>query len=83
MLVIEEATEDLVQNILNCCPECDAPGFQIDEVESGLPCRLCNMPTRSTLAFKYKCAVCDFVERKLNPHGKEKEDRMYCDVCNP
>lgn len=83
MQVIGEATDKLLQNILNCCPECDTPGFQIDEVESGLPCGLCSMPTRSTLAFKYKCSKCHFVERKLNPHGKVNEDPMYCDICNP
>jgi hypothetical protein len=83
MKVIEEATDNLIQNILNCCPACDAPGFQVDEVESGLPCGLCSMPTRSTLAFKYRCSVCNSIERKLNPHGKENENPMYCDLCNP
>ena len=83
MQVIGEATNHLIQNILNCCPKCDTPGFQIDEVESGLPCQLCSMPTRSTLAFIYKCQACNYTERKLNPHGKVKEDPMYCDLCNP
>lgn len=83
MNVIAQATEELLGNILNCCPECDMPGFQIDEVESGLPCGLCSMPTRSTLAFKFKCSVCNAIERKMNPHGKKTEDPMYCDVCNP
>lgn len=83
MNVIAEATENLVKNILSCCPECDIPGFQVEEVESGLPCGLCTLPTRSTLAFKCKCSTCDFEERIYYPHGKEKEDPMYCDVCNP
>lgn len=81
--VIAQATEELVNNIVNCCPECDTPGFQVDEVESGLPCELCNRPTRSTLAFRYKCSTCDFEERSYFLHGKEKEDLMYCDSCNP
>lgn len=83
MNVIAQATENLVENIVNCCPECDMPGFQVDEVESGLLCELCNLPTRSTLAFKYKCSTCDFEVRNYYPHGKEKEDPMYCDMCNP
>jgi len=83
MNVIAQATDNLVDNIVNCCPTCDTPGFQVDEVESGLPCGLCTLPTRSTLAFKYKCSTCDFEERKYYPHGKEKEDPMYCDICNP
>lgn len=83
MDVIAQAAEDLVDNIMNCCPECDIPGFQVEKVESGLPCGLCSMPTRSTLAFKYKCSVCNAVEKKLNPNGKKTEDPMYCDDCNP
>jgi hypothetical protein len=83
MRVIEEATENLIQNILNICPKCDTPGFQVDEVEAGLPCGLCSTPTRSTLAFIYKCKACNCSERKLNPYGKVKEDPMYCDMCNP
>lgn len=83
MNVIAQATEDLLDNIINCCPICDTPGFQVDEVESGLPCGLCSLPTRSTLAFKFKCSGCDFEERKYYPHSKKKEDPMYCDMCNP
>lgn len=83
MAVIAQATEKLLENILNCCPSCDTPGFQVEEVESGLPCGLCALPTRSTLAFKYKCRKCGCEERKYYPHGKEKEDPMYCDICNP
>jgi hypothetical protein len=83
MEVIYLATEDLIKNSINCCPECDTPGFQVEKVEPGLPCGLCGFPTRSTLAYKYKCSTCNAVERKFNPHGKEKEDPMYCDSCNP
>ena len=83
MEVIAQATDDLVKNINSCCPVCDTPGFQVDEVESGLPCSLCSLPTQSTLAFKYKCASCNHEERKLYPHGKENEEPMYCNLCNP
>lgn len=83
MDVIKEATEDLIKNIVSCCPECDTPGFQVNEVLPGLLCALCSLPTKSTLAFKYKCLKCDNEERKNYPYGKEKEDPMFCHFCNP
>ncbi len=83
MEVIAQATDDLIKNINNCCPVCDAPGFQVDEVEAGLPCSLCSLPTQSTLAFKYKCASCKHEQRKLYPNGKKNEEPMYCNFCNP
>ena len=55
MLVIEKATEKLVEKIKSLCPECHTPGFGIKEIKTGLRCELCNMPTKSTLAYIYQC----------------------------
>jgi hypothetical protein len=83
MSVIENATHKLVNKINSRCPACNAPGFSIAEAKPGLPCRLCNTPTRSTLSLVYKCLKCSFVKTEMHPSGKLTEDPMYCDKCNP
>jgi hypothetical protein len=83
MKIIEEACIKLINKIKSCCPDCNYPGFGIVNSEMGLPCSWCSSSTRSTLAFIHKCNQCGFEKRELFPHGKEKEDPMYCDFCNP
>lgn len=82
MLAIEQATIDLIKNIKSSCPNCKSPGFSIDEVVLGLPCKSCRVPTKSPKAYCYKCRVCDFKEVQLK-EGIHFEDPMYCDFCNP
>lgn len=82
MLAIEQATIDLLKNIKSICPNCEAPGFSINEVIKGLPCMLCRSPTKSPKAFSYKCKVCNFSE--VRPKVDELlEDPTYCGFCNP
>lgn len=83
MKVIEETADKLIKKILSTCPQCDTPGFDVIDYRDGLRCSLCGTPTRSTLAYIYGCTQCNYKEEKLYPKGKEKEDPMYCDVCNP
>lgn len=83
MKVIENVTYKLIAKIKNLCPNCKFPGFDVVKVNSGLPCELCNLPTRSTLSHLYKCKNCDFEELKMHPNNKIKEDPTYCDYCNP
>ena len=83
MKVIESAMNKLIQNIESTCPNCNAPGFVVKEVISGLPCEVCNFPTKSTLFHNYGCSSCGLEEKKQFPHGKEFEDPMYCNRCNP
>ncbi|WP_113663420.1 DUF6671 family protein [Pedobacter nanyangensis] len=83
MKVIETVTKKLADKIKSLCPSCQMAGFGVVEAEQGLPCELCGLPTRSTLAHVYRCAHCHFSLERQYPHGKEKEDPMYCDLCNP
>jgi len=83
MKVIETATKKLVDKILNTCPKCSYPGYDVSSLVSGLPCEVCKMPTRSTLAQIYTCQNCQFSSENKYPNGKEWEDPMYCDCCNP
>ena len=83
MLVIEKATQKLIDKIKSCCPQCNTPGFGITEARSGLPCNLCGSPTRSTLSYIYNCNKCSFTKEEMYPHKKFNEEPAYCDYCNP
>lgn len=83
MKVIEAAGKKLIAKLFSICPQCHAPGYDVTDFVSGLPCSNCGTPTRSTLAHIYNCGSCGFQQKKLYPYGKETEDPMYCDVCNP
>lgn len=83
MKVIERATQKLVDKINSSCPSCNTPGLGITAIKEGLPCSLCNRPTRSIVSHLYECQRCDFVKEVKFPNEKETEDPMYCDFCNP
>ena len=83
MKVIEGAAEKLVEKINSVCPVCKMPGFGITDSQPGLPCEVCNFPTRSILSHVYCCKKCAFTTTKKYPNGKQNEEPMYCDVCNP
>lgn len=83
MQVIKRAAEKLVQKIKSLCPQCNMPGFGITDATTGLVCSLCGTPTNSVRSYIYVCAHCAFTKEEMYPHGKEKEDPGYCNVCNP
>lgn len=83
MKVIARATHKLAEKINTLCPVCKTPGFGITNAQKGLPCEACHLPTQSTLAHIYSCAKCTHTEAKRFPHGKQIENPMYCDNCNP
>jgi hypothetical protein len=83
MKVIERATEKLCEKINSKCPNCLFPGYSVQRVLSGLPCVSCSLPTKSTKALVFQCTSCLYEEIKEFPHGKQVEDPMYCDFCNP
>jgi hypothetical protein len=83
MKVIEGATKKLVAKIKCLCPRCHAPGFGITGTISGLPCALCNFPTRGILSYIYLCQQCNYSEEQKFPTGNFVEDPRYCDICNP
>ena len=83
MRAIAELTERLIQKINHCCPYCHTPGFDITDAIHGLPCAICNMPTRSIKNFIYTCKKCNFTQLESNRENKKEEDPMFCDFCNP
>ncbi len=83
MKVIEKAAGKLVDKILSLCPKCETPGFGITDRKDGLPCELCDFPSRSTLSYIYTCQKCAYEKEEKYPNGKQTEDPRYCDMCNP
>lgn len=81
--VIERATQKLAEKIRARCPDCGTPGFGISEARRGLPCQICNYPTKGVLSYIYSCLKCSFTKEEKYPDGKDTEDPMWCDLCNP
>jgi hypothetical protein len=81
--VIEKLTKKLSDKINKLCSVCKTPGFGITDAKKGLPCQICNFPTRSTLSYIYSCQKCSFSYEEKYPNGKNVEDPMWCDLCNP
>jgi Zn finger protein HypA/HybF involved in hydrogenase expression len=83
MKIIEQLTQKIAEKINSLCPKCKSPGFGITEAKKGLPCEICNYPTKSTLSYIHSCQKCEYINEKIYPNGKRTEDPMYCDICNP
>ena len=83
MKVIAETTTKLIEKILSCFPSCNHLGFSITNTNKGLPCSLCNAPTRSVKAYIYECQHCGFKKEDLFPNKIKEENPRYCDYCNP
>lgn len=81
--VIRGLAFKLVLRLRRHCPACDAPGWGRIDVEPGLPCGWCDMPTELTLHEVYGCAVCDHQERHRRPDGLDAADPGQCARCNP
>ncbi|MFT5713505.1 MAG: hypothetical protein ACI9WT_000040 [Flavobacterium sp.] len=83
MRVIKSAAIKLATKINSLCPDCNTPGFGVTDAKQGLPCELCNLPTRSALSYIYSCQKCSYSKEEKYPNNKHYEDPTYCDICNP
>lgn len=83
MKAIELAARDLVANIKSECRRCGAPGFVIINVEKGLPCLLCKLPTDVPMFEVFSCAKCGHKEKVKITRFGEYADAGQCGYCNP
>lgn len=81
MEVIKEAGKKLISAIYHTCKRCQLPGMELTGFKAGLPCSLCNAPTKTPIHFVYSCNKCGYEEIKSNE--KVSEEPMFCEVCNP
>lgn len=83
MKVISKAAEKLIETLKSTCPSCHFPGFSVVKMKEGLPCELCQFPTRSIISHIYSCQKCLETKEILYPNQKMAEDPAFCDNCNP
>ncbi|RAR46680.1 DUF6671 family protein [Flavobacterium lacus] len=83
MKVIEKATQKLIKKINTACPNCQAPGFDVNKVIKGLPCKWCKSPTESTFAWQFNCKKCNYTSLQKYPNDKQYESPEFCNYCNP
>lgn len=57
---IRQATIDLANKLNSLCPECQTPGYWIKDIQRGLPCNACGMPTNQEIAKIWGCLKCDY-----------------------
>jgi hypothetical protein len=80
LLVIQQATENLVAKIRQTCPRCGCPGFDVWTQKSGLPCAWCQQPTTLIRSVVYGCQRCGFEQEEVQ---EAQADPAYCAYCNP
>ncbi len=79
--VIASLAARMAHRLATNCPACKTPGFGQVDVERGLPCRDCLLPTRTIAADIAGCGRCDFTSRA--PRPDRYADPAWCDHCNP
>lgn len=83
MQAIAQATQDLIDKLNHCCPQCGWPNFSVVERRQGLPCGWCHLPTELVRSLIYGCQKCQFRQETLFPGGQEVADPQQCPYCNP
>lgn len=83
MAHIAELSKSLLKKIQTPCPACHAPGFDIVDLETGLPCELCNFPTQRPLKAIKGCIACDYQETSEYPGQPKLAPAGECNICNP
>jgi len=79
---IRKATMDLANKMNSICPACQMPGYWIQDVQRGLPCNTCGMPTDQEITKIWACLKCSHSDKEgmkvlrfANP--------SQCQYCNP
>jgi hypothetical protein len=79
---IRRAVIDLANKMNSLCPACQMPGYWIRDIERGLPCNACGMPTNQEIAEIWGCLKCQHSDKEgmkvlrfANP--------SQCQHCNP
>jgi hypothetical protein len=83
MQVIGETAERFADELARTCPFCGMFWFRVVEARAGLPCAICGWPTQSTRGYLRSCMTCAHELLEPRQDGKQEEDPMYCDHCNP
>lgn len=77
---IAEAAANLVAKWRSHCPQCQSPGFWVEQVEKGLPCEACGTATERIKTRIHVCPACRF-SRHDPATGLASQGE--CPYCNP
>lgn len=83
MAAIGRVAKWLAWRIARLCPQCQAPGFGLTDVERGLACADCDAPTRLIRAELHGCRSCGHTIRRFERSRGVRADAKWCDLCNP
>jgi hypothetical protein len=83
MAAIGRAARWLALRTARCCPRCQAPGFGLTNVERGLICGDCGMPTELVRAEIHSCQACGYSTRKFERPEQFRAEPRWCQFCNP
>ncbi|MCC6817714.1 MAG: hypothetical protein IT245_02325 [Bacteroidia bacterium] len=83
MRVIEKAAKKLAKKIIKLCPDCNTPGYSVQNITKGLPCFTCGFPTNTPRNQIYTCLKCAYSETEEINIQKKFENPLYCNICNP
>lgn len=83
MHTIARAAEALAERLSRNCPRCGSYGWGLVEVERGLPCSACGMPTPLVGNEVHGCTACRHSERAARGNGLATADPRHCPHCNP
>ena len=78
---IRALCDQMARRLATPCPQCKTPGFGQVDVEHGVPCSQCRLPTRVIAADIHGCGRCD--HRARVPRNQSTADPRWCDYCNP
>jgi hypothetical protein len=83
MKVIAKLAQQFAKRIATICPNCNMPGFGKLEVEKGLPCADCELPTHE-IKNKYRvCSFCFYTKKIVRVHAPLFANPAQCAECNP
>jgi hypothetical protein len=78
--MIKRAASQLALRLAISCPACQAPGYSVQQLQTGLACRDCDHPTSQALSEHWLCGACGHAEIRQRTGFAEPE---HCPQCNP
>jgi len=79
---IRLATLDLANKLNSLCPACQNPGYWIKDIQRGLPCSTCGMPTNQEITKVWGCLKCEHKDVEGIKTLKFASPSL-CSHCNP
>ena len=79
---IRKATIDLTKKMGSLCPQCKIPGYWVKDIQRGLPCNACGLPTDQEISKIWGCIKCDHQDIE-GMKVLKFADPSKCNHCNP